>query len=594
MLPLLLGLLAAQTTSDQLARPILDPKQPQLEAQVYMASRVPPVQLPRSAADWDTQRDTLRRRILEEVVFRGEARSWRTSNRKVEFTGEIPGDGYRIRKLRFEILPGMWAPAVLYEPANPSGKLPVVLNVNGHEKDGIATPYIQQRCVQLARMGYLAFNGEWMGRGVLDLPGFNHYSMPQLDLTGSSGLAVFFLEMERSLDILLQHPNADPQRVAVTGLSGGGWQTTFLTALDPRIKLAVPVAGHSSFITRTQMPMMDMGDSEQTPSDLATVADYLHLTAMTAPRPLLLINNAKDNCCFRADYAMAPLVQTANAIFKTYNAADRFSYYINHSDGHNYDGFSRRELYKFLSRQFQTAPPPVETPIAPRSAQELTSALPADNLTFQSLAQRLAAGLPKPGKATKENLARIVRYQKLALDVDAVNAPYYAIRTTSGAWTIPAVSLGPADAKQAVILIADEGRRSQAARAEQLIGEGKRVFAVDPFLIGENKIKERDFLFALLLASLGERPLGLQASQLAAVARWLTTQGHSVTIEAHGRRTSLAAQVAAALEPQIQSAKLNGNLTSLKQAMHENIQVPDFPELFCFGLLESFDIDQIR
>ncbi|HNP74429.1 MAG TPA: hypothetical protein PKK15_25130, partial [Kouleothrix sp.] len=53
-------------------------------------------------------------------------------------------------------------------------------------------------------------------------------------------------------------------------------------------------------------PTLDLGDSEQTPSDLAGVADYSHLTAMMAPRWLTIANNAKDSCCFRADYAPAP------------------------------------------------------------------------------------------------------------------------------------------------------------------------------------------------------------------------------------------------------------------------------------------------
>ena len=95
--------------------------------------------------------------------------------------------------------------------------------------------------------------------------------------------------------------------MAVTGLSGGGWQTILLSSLDARVKLAMPVAGYSSFVTRTQFPEMDLGDSEQTPVDLGQYADYTHLTAMLAPNPVQLTHNARDNCCFRADYALAPL-----------------------------------------------------------------------------------------------------------------------------------------------------------------------------------------------------------------------------------------------------------------------------------------------
>jgi len=72
--------------------------------------------------------------------------------------------------------------------------------------------------------------------------------------------------------------------VAVSGLSGGGWQTIMISALDPRVTLTNPVAGYSSFVTRAQFDR-DLGDSEPRPADLATIADYTHLTALMAPRP---------------------------------------------------------------------------------------------------------------------------------------------------------------------------------------------------------------------------------------------------------------------------------------------------------------------
>ena len=53
--------------------------------------------------------------------------------------------------------------------------------------------------------------------------------------------------MRRGLDILLDHKHADPQRVAVAGLSGGGWQTIVISSLDTRVTLANPVAGYSSY-----------------------------------------------------------------------------------------------------------------------------------------------------------------------------------------------------------------------------------------------------------------------------------------------------------------------------------------------------------
>ena len=158
----------------------------------------------------------------------------------------------------------------------------------------------------------LALNLEWLGMGQLQGDGFSHNRMNQLDLCGTSGLAVFYLAMQRGLDILVDHPHADVERVAMAGLSGGGWQTILLSSLDRRVTLANPVAGYSSFKTRVEF-FSDLGDSEQTPTDLAMIADYAHLTALRAPRPTLLTYNAKDECCFLADHALQPLLDAASA-----------------------------------------------------------------------------------------------------------------------------------------------------------------------------------------------------------------------------------------------------------------------------------------
>ena len=95
-----------------------------------------------------------------------------------------------------------------------------------YDKDGKAADYKQLRSIHLAKQGMLVLNTEWLGMGQLRTPDFGHYKMNQLDLCGTSGLAPFYLAMSRALDLLLAHPHADTNRVAVAGLSGGGWQTT--------------------------------------------------------------------------------------------------------------------------------------------------------------------------------------------------------------------------------------------------------------------------------------------------------------------------------------------------------------------------------
>lgn len=95
---------------------------------------------------------------------------------------------------------------------------------------------------------------------------------------------------------------------------------------------------------------------------------------------------------------------------------------------------------------------------------------------------------------------------------------------------------------------------------------------------------------------MGERPVGLQASQLAAVARWMKHRhaDQPVQILAIGERVSLSAMVASAIETNaIDSVELHGSLASLKQVIERNNGINEKPELFCFGLLESFDIREL-
>jgi dienelactone hydrolase len=615
MLPFLLVLVFSCAAMAQnaavealLKKPLLDPKQPAVEVQVYTESRVPILPVPGTSREWEEYASRLRARVLDEVVLRGEAKQWAALPLKVEWLDTIEAGDYSIRKLRFESVPGMWTPGLLYQPARLSGKAPVVLNVNGHEKTGVSTAYIQQRCIHLARNGVLALNLEWWGRGQMTDPRLTHYALAQIDLTGTSGLAVFYLAMRRGLDLIETLPYADTSRIAVTGLSGGGWQTILISSLDTRVKLANPVAGYSSFVTRAQWPDLDLGDSEQTPSDLGAIADYTHLTALVAPRALQIANNAKDDCCFRAEYALGPLAQTGRTIYGLMGAPERFRYHVNFGAGHNYNEDNREAFYRMLrdffygGGDFPLREKPLDRPL--RTAEELHIPMPAENGTFQSVATELARGLPRKGQATRERLRELVRapeYRAEAVEAGSeeqggVRARYWKLRM-GGAWTVPAVELVPGNPAGTTMLLADGGRESAGAEAAALLARNRRVVALDPFYFGESKLGKRDFLYAILIASLGERPLGVQAGQVAAAARWLRERdgGRPVEVMAAGRRTGLVALAASALETgAIARHEVRGGFTSLKEILAEGITAEQAPELFCFGLLESFDIPQIE
>src|SRR5579863_1133581 len=411
-----------------LSRTILETDQTLTELQKFAAGKIPPLGAPATAADWGRAAKALRTQTLTRSVYRGEAAKWRDAPLKVEWLETIPGGpGYRIKKLRYEAVPGMWIPALLYEPEKISGKVPVFLNVNGHEPTGMSVDYEQIRCINHAKRGIISLHPEWFGMGQLRSDGFTHGRMNQIDLCGTSGLAPFYLSLKRGLDVLLSLENADSARVGVAGLSGGGWQTIMISALDTRVTLSNPVAGYSSFITRGKN-FSDLGDSEQTPVDLATTADYSHLTALLAPRPTLLTYNLNDNCCFKADHALPPLLAAGRPFFELYGKHDYLRYHINAEPGdHNFQKENREALYQMIGRfffpgdkTFDAAEIPCEKEL--KTADELRVEIPDENADFHTLALDIARGLPLEGSLPevasaaaefqavgRKNLARIVR-----------------------------------------------------------------------------------------------------------------------------------------------------------------------------------------
>jgi len=96
----------------------------------------------------------------------------------------------------------------------------------------------------------------------------------------------------RGLDFLLGHPQVDPERVLVSGLSMGGEITTYTAALDIRLKAAIS-AGFS--------PDMDVvffhGNHPCWMWVYANIREYIDasdLHALIAPRPLVVLTGKQD------------------------------------------------------------------------------------------------------------------------------------------------------------------------------------------------------------------------------------------------------------------------------------------------------------
>jgi pimeloyl-ACP methyl ester carboxylesterase len=156
------------------------------------------------------------------------------------------------------------------------------------------------------------------------------------------------------------------------------------------------------------------------------------------------------------------------------------------------------------------------------------------------------------------------------------------------------VDLARGKPKRTVVVVRDEARAAATPQIDALLAADSRVLAVDLFYFGECKIQRRDYLFALLLATVGDRALGVQASQLAAVVRWAGGSSSPVTVNASGPRSAIIALVAANLEPdRVKQLDLHDVKWGLSDVIANNQSFEQAPELFCFGLLQEFDNDRL-
>jgi hypothetical protein len=227
--------------------------------------------------------------------------------------------------------------------------------------------------------------------------------------------------------------------------------------------------------------------------------------------------------------------------------------------------------------------------------------LPPGNESLHSIAVKLAAGLPRPGgdRAKLREIVRWTDYRATPRRVSTETAGAVQVTKTrvhlDDTWTVPAIEFAGAESTGTTLLLADAGKATLANEIDELLRQKRRVVAIDPFYFGESKITIRDFLYALLVSAMGERPLGVQAGQVAAVARWLKQRDGAVSVTAYGPRTGLIAQVAAAADPQaISDLKVVRPMASLREVIDRDMSTQDAPELFCFGLLEWFDIPQLQ
>ena len=241
-------------------------------------------------------------------------------------TGQLERERYRVEKVVFQSMPGLYVTGDLYIPKQ-VGRKPAVLYLCGHAPSpwGAKVQY-QHHGIWLASHGYVAFLidtiefGEISGihHGLHDLNMWNWLSL------GYSPAGPEVWNAIRALDYLSARPEVDPARVALTGISGGGAITWYAAAIDERFKVASPVC--STWSARSQVAdksVVENCDCIYFPNtfgfDLSTVG------ALIAPRPLKPLSASRDVMFPPAGYH--EVSRKLKPLYGLYGVPDNFSDY---------------------------------------------------------------------------------------------------------------------------------------------------------------------------------------------------------------------------------------------------------------------------
>lgn len=292
-------------------------------------------------------------------------------------TGRIQMDGFHIEKLIFESMPRLYVTALVYVPDDLSRKHPAVLVPVGHATDGKS--HYQALCQHLVQRGYVVISWDPPGQGErsqfwdaknhksrYNLICAEHAVMGNLAYLAGTSLARWEIwDGMRAVDYLLTRPEVDPERINITGTSGGGFQATLIAALDGRIKVAAP----SCYITALPMRIFNriFKDPDSDPEQdldgmISSGLDHPGLLLLMYPRPVFVAAAVLD--FFPIEGTHKTFREVSN-LYTRFGHGDRIAMREGYHD-HQFSAENQEAALEFLDH-FNGLPP--RTALAP--AKEL-------------------------------------------------------------------------------------------------------------------------------------------------------------------------------------------------------------------------------
>src|SRR5215510_931933 len=276
-------------------------------------------------------------------------------------TGRIEMSGFHIEKLIFESLPGIYVTALLYVPDDGPRRHPAMLVPSGHSSNGKV--HYQSLCQRLVQRGYVVISWDPIGQGErsqfwdaknnkshYNLICAEHAVLGNLAYLAGTNLARWEIwDGIRAVDYLLTRADVDPERINITGTSGGGFQAAHIAALDRRIKVAAP----SCYITALPMRIHNriFKDPDSDPEQdlygmISNHVDHAGLLLMMYPRPVFVAAAVLD---FFPIQGTHQTVREVTEIYSRFRHSDRIGMREGYH-GHEFSIENQAAAMDFLDR----------------------------------------------------------------------------------------------------------------------------------------------------------------------------------------------------------------------------------------------------
>ncbi len=535
-----------------------------------------------SAEEWTKRREEWRREYFFMLGL------WPMPEKtplKSVITGTIEGDGYTVEMLHFQSRPGLYVTGNLYRPskAHPNERLPAVLYVCGHVRqgrDGNKTAY-QSHGIWFARHGYVCLVVDTLQLGEITSVHWGTYSQQRWwwHSRGYTPAGVECWNGIRAIDYLVNRPDVDPNRIAVTGISGGGAATFWIAAADERVAVAVPISGMADLesyvsheVIRGHCDCMFLYNTFQWP--------WTQIAGLVAPRPLLFANSDNDDL-FPMD-ANQRIINRLEELYSLFGASDRVDALVSRGM-HAYREDIRQGAFRFINTYLKNDPRPVadsevdlvdgeRCPIPPERLRVFPSDddVPIDQLNTRIDRSFVPMAELEPPPADQLDRVRtniLVQLRRTTFNALPERIPAARLMHSEGKVTwlsteetieVPLTRLsGPEikDAKRIVLCAVSGDTAELSGDAAEMLANGDAVFVCQPRGFGPTRWTREDppNYVERSLALLGRTVDTGRLRDIAATARYLRDQAApetSVVALGDGKLGALAAY-AALLEPDI-------------------------------------------